>query len=174
MWVEKDIIYHNIHSKLAKNLYSIVIIVWRANEFWFFLDNPPCGAVSRFKRARPWTPTPGSPQRHSRPPCQGLAAMPAAAHPGSPAASQRVSFSDPLVSPPSQQEQPNIRPGTVFLLPLREDFWAGSSFTASTEVLSATPAETAYKDRSLTFSALLPRPVLGGSSVEAAYALVSS
>ncbi len=47
---------------------------------------------------------------------------------------------------------------------------AGSSFAASTEAVSATPAETAYEDLPLTSSALLPRPLLRGSLMEAAYA----
>jgi hypothetical protein len=40
----------------------------------------------------------------------------AATRPGGPAASKRVSFSDLLVSSPSLQEQPRIRPETIFLL----------------------------------------------------------
>jgi hypothetical protein len=62
------------------------------------------------------------------------------------AATKRVSFSDPLVTPPSQQEQPRIHLGTVFLLPREEGFCmprAGSSFAASTKEVSITPAETA-------------------------------
>jgi hypothetical protein len=47
---------------------------------------------------------------------------------------------------------------------------AGSSFTASTDAVSAAPAGTANKDRPLTSSNSLPRPALGGSPVEAAYA----
>jgi hypothetical protein len=47
---------------------------------------------------------------------------------------------------------------------------AGSSFTASTTVVSKALAETANEDRPLTSSVLLPRPVLWGSLVEAAYA----
>jgi hypothetical protein len=57
------------------------------------------------------------PRRHGRPPNPGAMATPSAACPGSPAASKRVFFSDLLVSSPSQQEQPRICPGTVFLLP---------------------------------------------------------
>jgi hypothetical protein len=49
-------------------------------------------------------------------------AMPAAANTGSLATTKRVSFSDPLVYPPSQQEQPRVRLGTVFLLPRWEVF----------------------------------------------------
>jgi hypothetical protein len=60
--------------------------------------------------------TPGSPKCHSRRSGPDATAMPAAARPGGPAASKRVFFSDPLVSP-LQQDQPRIRPGTVFLLP---------------------------------------------------------
>jgi hypothetical protein len=39
---------------------------------------------------------------------------------------------------------------------------AGSSSAASTKTVPAVPAETAYEDRPLTTSALLPKPVLGG------------
>jgi hypothetical protein len=49
---------------------------------------------------------------------------------------------------------------------------AGSSFAASIRAVPAAPVKTAYDDRPLTPSALLPRPVLGGgggSPVEAAY-----
>jgi hypothetical protein len=53
--------------------------------------------------------------------------MPSTACSGGPAASEKVSFSDPLVSSPSQQEQPRIRLGTVFLLPHREVLHAPSS-----------------------------------------------
>jgi hypothetical protein len=48
---------------------------------------------------------------------QQTARLLAATHPGSPAATKLVSFSDLLVSSPLQQEQPRIRLGTVFLLP---------------------------------------------------------
>jgi hypothetical protein len=44
---------------------------------------------------------------------------------------------------------------------------SGSSFTASTKAVSTAPAETTYGDQPLTSSALLPRPVLDGSPVEA-------
>jgi hypothetical protein len=60
----------------------------------------------------------GSLRRRGRPPGPGATAMPATTRPGSPAACKRVSFSDPLVSSPSQQEQLRIHPGTVFLLPV--------------------------------------------------------
>ncbi len=60
--------------------------------------------------------------RHVRQPGPGATAMPAAAHPGGSAATKWVLFSDPLVSSPSQQVQPRIHPGTVFLLPCREVF----------------------------------------------------
>ncbi len=48
--------------------------------------------------------------------------LPPEACKNSPAVTKRFSFSDPLVSPPSQQEQLRIRPGTVFLLPCMEVF----------------------------------------------------
>jgi hypothetical protein len=76
-------------------------------------------AVSCLKACTAVDATPGSPKCHSRPPGPDATAMPAAACPGGPAASKRVLISDPQVSP-SQQEQPRIRPGTVFLLPRGE------------------------------------------------------
>jgi hypothetical protein len=50
--------------------------------------------------------TPGSPRRHCRPP---------GSHPGGPAATKRVSFSDLLVSSPSTPAPPQDGLGTVFL-----------------------------------------------------------
>ncbi len=50
--------------------------------------------------------TPGSPHRRGRP---------LGSHPGGPAATIRVSFSDPLVSSPSLPAPPQDGPGTVFL-----------------------------------------------------------
>ncbi len=46
----------------------------------------------------------------------------ATTHPGGPAATKLVSFSDTLVSSPSQQEQTRICPGTVILLPCGKVF----------------------------------------------------
>ncbi len=117
---------------------------------------------------------PGSPQRHGRPLGPGAMATPAAAHPGSLAATKQVSFSGPLVSSPSQQEQPRFLPGNRFSPTPWGGFctpWAGSSFAASTIAVSATPVETVFEDQPLTLSALLLRPVLrgGGGPVEAAY-----
>jgi hypothetical protein len=71
----------------------------------------------------------------------------------------------PLVSSPSQQEQPRIHPGTYFSPTPQGGFctpWAAGSIATSKKVVSAVPAETTYEDRPLTSSALLPRPVLGG------------
>jgi hypothetical protein len=110
--------------------------------------------------------TPGSPRRRSTPLGPGATAMPAAARPGDPAASKRVSISDPLVSSPSQQE--NL-PGNCFSPTLR----AGSSFTASTKAVPTAPAETAYEDRSLSSSALLLSQCSKANHVEAAYAPTS-
>jgi hypothetical protein len=75
--------------------------------------------VSRLKACTAVDATPGSPHRHSRLLGSGLAAMPAAAHSGSPAATKQNSFSDLLAPPPSQQEQMRICLGTGFLLPRR-------------------------------------------------------
>jgi hypothetical protein len=49
---------------------------------------------------------PGSPRRRGRPP---------GSHPGGPAATKRVSFSDPLVSTPSPPAPPQDGPRTIFL-----------------------------------------------------------
>ncbi len=89
----------------------------------------------------------------------------ASSHPGGPAATSWVSFSDPLVSSPSQQEHPRIHPGNCFYPTPGGDFctpWAGSSFAASTKTIPAAPAETAYEDRPVTSSSILQRPVLRG------------
>ncbi len=69
-------------------------------------------AVSRLKACTAADATPGSPRRSSR--LLGL-------HPGSPATTKRVSFSDPLVSSPSFPAPPRDSPGTV-LLPGEEVF----------------------------------------------------
>ncbi len=63
-------------------------------------------AVSRLKACTAADATPGSPRRRDRPP---------GSHPGGPAATKRVSFSDPLVSTPSSLAPPPDGPGTVFL-----------------------------------------------------------
>jgi hypothetical protein len=63
-------------------------------------------AISRLKACTAADATPGSSRHRGRPP--GL-------HPGGPAATKRVSFSDPLVSPPSPSAPPRDGPGTVFL-----------------------------------------------------------
>ncbi len=62
--------------------------------------------------------TPGSLQCHGRPPGPGAAKL-ATARPGGPAATKRVSFSDPLVSSPLTRAPPRDGPGTVFLPPCR-------------------------------------------------------
>jgi hypothetical protein len=54
-------------------------------------------AVSRLKACTATDATPGSPRRRGRPP---------GSHPGGPAATKRVSFSDPLVSSPSLPAPP--------------------------------------------------------------------
>ncbi len=63
-------------------------------------------AVSCLKACTAADATSGSPCRRGRPP---------GPHPGGPAATKRVSFSDPLVSPPSPPAQSRDGPGTVFL-----------------------------------------------------------
>ncbi len=62
-------------------------------------------AVSRLKACTA-DATPGSPRCRGRPP---------GSHPGGPAATKRISFSDPLVSPSSPPAPPRDSPGTVFL-----------------------------------------------------------
>ncbi len=69
-------------------------------------------AVSRLKACTAADATPGSPRRRGRP--QG-------SPPGGPAATKRVSFSDPLVSSPSPPAPPRDGPRTV-LLPGEEIF----------------------------------------------------
>jgi hypothetical protein len=61
-------------------------------------------AVSRLKACMAVESMHGSPRCRSRPRGPGATATPAVAHPGIPAATKRVSFSDPLVASPSQQE----------------------------------------------------------------------
>ncbi len=62
--------------------------------------------VSRLKACTAVDAMPGSPRRRGRP--LGLC-------PGGPAATKRVSFSDPLVSSPSSRALPQNGPGTIFL-----------------------------------------------------------
>jgi hypothetical protein len=69
----------------------------------------------------------GQPIPHGRQAWQPMmprqtAGLLATTHPGGPAATKLVSFSDSLVSSPSQQERTRICPGTVFLLPCRKVF----------------------------------------------------
>jgi hypothetical protein len=63
-------------------------------------------AVSRLKACTATDATPGSLRRRGRPP---------GSHPGGPAATKGVSFSDPLVSSPSPLAPPRDGPRTVFL-----------------------------------------------------------
>jgi hypothetical protein len=63
-------------------------------------------AVSRLKACTAADVMPGSPRRRGRPP---------GSHPGGPAATKRVLFSDPLVSLPSPPAPPRDGPGKVFL-----------------------------------------------------------
>ncbi len=78
-------------------------------------------AVSRLKVCTIVDATLGS-QRCSRLSVPGTTATAATANAGSPAATKRVLFSDPLVFLLSQQKQPRICPGSVFLLPCGEIF----------------------------------------------------
>jgi hypothetical protein len=110
-------------------------------------------AVSCLKTCSAVDTIPGSPRLCGRPPGPGAAAMPAAAHPGGPAATKRVSISDLLVSSPLQQ--PRIRPGTDFLQPHGEVL-----HNLGRQLLHG--LHKGYEDRPLTSSAPLPRPVLRG------------
>jgi hypothetical protein len=78
--------------------------------------------VGRPKACTAMDATPSNARCRSRPPGPGTMAMPAAARPGSLGASKQVWFSDPLISSPSQQEQPRIHPETIFLQPHGEVF----------------------------------------------------
>ncbi len=63
-------------------------------------------SVSHLKACTTADAMPGSPRRCGRPP---------SSYPGGPAATRRVSFSDPLVSSLSPPAPPQDNPGTVFL-----------------------------------------------------------
>ncbi len=80
-------------------------------------------AVSRLKACTAADATPGSLLRCGRRP---------GSHPGGPAATKRVLFSDPLVSPPSPPVPPRDGPGTVFLP--GEEVFACSGPAALSEV----------------------------------------
>ncbi len=71
---------------------------------------------------------------------------------------------------PTTPVEVEYTPGKLFCPTLRRGFtsWDDSSFAASTEALSATPADTASEIRPLTSPP--PTPKLGGIPVEAAYA----
>jgi hypothetical protein len=80
-----------------------------------------------------------------------------------PSVPKQVSFSDPLVSTPSYQEQPSERLGTVFSQPCGGGGCmprAGCSFPASTAAVPAVPVGTASENRPLSLPPL--RPVLVG------------
>jgi hypothetical protein len=99
-------------------------------------------SVSRLKACMQADATPGSPR------CRG---RPLGKRPGGPATTKRVSFADPLVSPPSlPQAPPSDGPGTVFpvaepLLRSRTSFcmpWTGGVIPASTAAVPALSAVT--------------------------------
>jgi hypothetical protein len=93
-------------------------------------------AVSHLKACTAADTMPGSPPRrsHSRPP---------GPHPGGPATSKRVSFSDLLVSsPPSSPAPPRNDPGTVFLP--GEEVFARPGLAAPSQ-----PPQTWYPSRQL-------------------------
>jgi hypothetical protein len=125
-------------------------------------------AISRLKVCMAMDAMPGSPPRHGRPPGPGAAITPAAARrpPSRSSCCQTGLVCTPLdhstfpadgaaEHPPGNRFYPTPRGG--FCAPR-----AGGSSAASTTLVSAAPTETANKDRPLTSSALLTRPVLGG------------
>jgi hypothetical protein len=93
----------------------------------------------------------------------GAATKPATTHPGGPAATQRVSFSDPLVSPPScaawrrsrNHFSPTLQRG--FCMP-----WTGGTLIASANAVSAMTADSAQEVGPLTSSPPSQRQSSGG------------
>jgi hypothetical protein len=117
-------------------------------------------AVSRLKACTAADATPGSPRRRGRPP---------GSHPGGPAATKRVSFSDPLVSTPSFPAPPRDGPGTVFLP--GEEVFARSGPAAPSQVpchRRGTRPVNAHRLRGWTSDlfSFQPRPELRGSPVD--------
>jgi hypothetical protein len=96
-------LYDGPYTVLRRGLRSFTIRVGSRDEVI---------AVSRLKACTAADATPGSPRLRSRPPDS---------HPGGPAATKRVSFSDPMVSTPSFPAPSRDGPGPVFL-PGKEDF----------------------------------------------------
>jgi hypothetical protein len=90
-------LYNGPYTVLRRRLRSFTIRVGSRDEVF---------AVTRLKACTAADATPGNPRRRGRPP---------GSHPGSPAATKRVSFSDPLVSTPSFPAPPRDGPGTIFL-----------------------------------------------------------
>ncbi len=100
VWVQRNStipplqpLYHSPFAVLCRGPCSFTIRVGSLDEII---------AVSRLKACT----EPDSPHCRSRPPGK---------HPGGPAATKRLSFSDPLVSSPSSLAPPRHGPGTVFL-----------------------------------------------------------
>jgi hypothetical protein len=90
-------LYDGLYTVMRRGPGSFTIRVWSQDEVI---------AVSRLKACTTADATPSSPRRRGRPP---------GSHLGSSVATKRVSFSDPLVSPPSPPVPPRDGPGTVFL-----------------------------------------------------------
>jgi hypothetical protein len=90
-------LYDGPYTVLRRGLRSFTIRVGSRDEVI---------AVSRLKARTAADATPGSPRHRGRP---------LGSHPGGPAATKRVLFSDPLVSTPSFPAPPRDSPGTVFL-----------------------------------------------------------
>jgi hypothetical protein len=115
-------------------------------------------AVSHLKACTAANATPGSPHRRGRLP---------GSHPGGPAATKRVSFSDPLVSSTSLPVPPRDGPGTVFI-PGKEVFARPGPAAPSQPPQTRTRLVSGHCPRGWTsdlFSSQ-PRPELGGSPVE--------
>ncbi len=111
-------------------------------------------AVSCVKACTTADATPGSPRRRGRPP---------GSHPGGPAATKRVSFSDPLVSSPSSPASPRDSPEPFsyrrggFCTP-----GTGGAFTGATDAVPVPSTGTAKEVRPLTSSPSSRGQSLGG------------
>jgi hypothetical protein len=102
--------------------------------------------------------TPGSPRCHGRLP---------GSHQGGPAATNRVSFSDPLVSSPSPSAPPRDGPGNVFL-PSEEVFAHQEAAAHHRCHRHGTRPVNRHRHRGWTsdLCSSQPRPELGGSPVD--------
>jgi hypothetical protein len=102
-------------------------------------------SVARLKPCTDAAAQPGSPPRRGRPPKAAAPGQIPAGDQGDQPAPRRVTFSDPLVSTPSQRPQasPRTSPGTGFALPAREVFARPEAATPT----AAAPPQTRYPPR---------------------------